>query len=431
MTQTTAWVPGDQLGLAIPTSPDALLTQGCEFLTAAFRASKTIAENNSVTHLELLSCSGGSTGTKAFLTVRYAEEHAALSQNLFIKFSRDFTNPIRDALKDQLQAEVKLGLLSQHPAFPIATPKCYFADYHAESGSGLLITEQITFGENGIEPAHEKCLDYELNDALGHYRAVIKSLAALAAGHKSGALKEPIERYFPFQLQQQSVAQAMRYNLEQLQRRVKRLQEFAAAAPQFLPPHLRSLAFTEDLANSLPTLLSNHPLIATYLHRDDRFIALMHWNANLDNAYFWHNQQNQIECGFLDWGNVSQMNMASALWGALSAAESDIWLQHLDELLGLFSRELTARGGPRLPPEELKFQLYITVLVLGSSWLLDAPGLIKKVLPNFSEIPNRYDPRFKRSETARTQLQMLINYLNVCHSAGIDNLCRRLQTKML
>ena len=56
-------VTGDATGLSIPAHPDALLTAGASFLTAAFRRFGSLGADNAVTaitHAE--PCPGGSTG---------------------------------------------------------------------------------------------------------------------------------------------------------------------------------------------------------------------------------------------------------------------------------------------------------------------------------------------------------------------------------
>ena len=87
-----------------------------------------------------------------------------------------------------MEPEIRFAALSRTPGFPIIVPTTMFADYHAESGTGVLITERIPFGVNGIEPQHEKCMDYAMADQLAHYRALFTSIAALAGTQKAGLL---------------------------------------------------------------------------------------------------------------------------------------------------------------------------------------------------------------------------------------------------
>ena len=95
---------------------------------------------------------GGSTGRKVTLSVEYGKRlQAGLHTDLFVKFSRDLDNPIRDRGKTQMEPEVRFASLSRVPGFPIAVPSVQFGDYHRRSGTGILITERIRHGDNGIE----------------------------------------------------------------------------------------------------------------------------------------------------------------------------------------------------------------------------------------------------------------------------------------
>jgi len=73
-----------------------------------------------------------------------------LDTDLFVKFSRDVDNPIRDRGKTQMESEVLFASLSGAPGFPITVPAIQFADYHRDTGTGILITERIHFAANGV-----------------------------------------------------------------------------------------------------------------------------------------------------------------------------------------------------------------------------------------------------------------------------------------
>lgn len=68
------------------------------------------------------------------------------------------------------------------------------------------------------------------------------------------------------------------------------------------------------------------------------------------------------------------MNVAMALWGALCSAETSLWECHLGHLLAHFADEFEAAGGPRLDAGEIRRQLVSYALVMGLTWLLDAPA---------------------------------------------------------
>jgi hypothetical protein len=408
------WMPGDMLGVEIPADSQALQLGGAAFLTEAFKRSGALGADNRVTRIARLEeFSGGSTGRKLILSVEYEKPRADLHTDLFVKFSRDFDDEIRDRAKIQMEREVKFAALSRIPNFPIAVPRCYFADFHHDSGTGILITQRIEFGRNGVEPHYVKCMDHEMPAPLEHYRALIKALAGLAGTHKAGRLPDSAASQFPFDPRELSVSARKPYTPQQLAKRVARYAEFAAHYPQLLPANIRSVDFLAKLGQEIPRFPEFEPAARSLLSARPELIALCHWNANVDNAWFWRNGRGEIECGLMDWGHVSQMNVAMSLWGCLSAADVEIWDNHLDALLAQFAAEFTGRGGPALDVQELKLHLEVYVAMMGVAWLMDAPALILSQIPDLAAAKDRFDPRFKASELARAQLHMMTVFLNL------------------
>ena len=407
------WVTGDDTGLLIPAHMDALREGGTEFLTNAFRAGGVLGADNAVARLTRFEeCPGGSTGRKVFLSVAYEKPSPSLLEDLFVKFSRDFDDPIRDRGKDQLAPEVRFAAISRHPAFPIRVPACLFGDYHAASGTGILITERIAFGTGSIEPHHDKCLDYQLSDALTHYRAVVTANARLAGAHKSGHLGTDIDARFPYDAAAAAASDPIRYDARQLRNRIARIAAFAAEFPRLLPANTTAPDFIAQLSHEMPLFLERQQDIKHHLTSDLDLIALCHWNANIDNAWFWRSGA-ELHCGLMDWGRVGQMNIALALWGTLSAAEPDMLDHQLDALLSLFLSEYAAHGGPAIPLVRLQAHMYLYIATMGMAWLLDAPPIIRAQLPELDAAHDRFDIRFQKNEAARTQLHMLINVLNL------------------
>ena len=153
------WVTGDRLGISFPAHPDALRDGGVAFLTKAFHTSGVLDSNAVVRIDRCEEVTGGSTGRKMLLDIEYRTARRDLNTDLFVKFSRDFDDPVRDRGRTQMESEFKFALLSLTPGFPIAVPHTQFADYHRETGTGILISERIPFGVNGIERQYHKCLD--------------------------------------------------------------------------------------------------------------------------------------------------------------------------------------------------------------------------------------------------------------------------------
>lgn len=409
--ETDRWVTGDQFGVAIPIDPSALRVGGPGFLTAAFRASGALAAGNSVTRVtDFREVAGGSTGRKVMLSVEYDRSAPGLHSDLFVKFSRDLDDPIRDRGKTQMEPEVRFASLSRAPGFPIAVPGVQFGDYHRQTGTGILITERIRFGFNGIERQYHKCLDYEMPEPVQHYGALLTALARLAGAYRAGSLPADLTAHFPLDVQAATVGERAPLSAAKVERRVNQLAEFAQSQPALLPANVASPEFCARLREDAPRFAQHEQTVARRLAADTDYVALCHWNANIDNAWFWRDPDDALQCGLLDWGCVSQMNLGMAVWGAMSGAETDMWERHLDELLDLFVTEVVRHGGPDLDPERLRRHTLLYAAAMGVAWLLDVPALIRKRFGGDAPL-NRTDHRIRDDESIRAPLQMLCNLL--------------------
>lgn len=419
------WARGDRLGLDLPAHPEALLAGGPEFLTRAFRAGGALADDNRVTAITRFEeWPVGGTGAKVQLSVVYERETPGLSRDLFVKFSRSFTDRTRDRVRHYMEPEVRLAELSRDPGFPIAVPKCVYADFHHESGTGILVTERIPYGQGAIEPHHHKCMDQILADPLAYYRVLISTLGLLSGTHRSGGLGEAVERDFPFDLERTIANGRNRYDAQQLAVRADGLAEFIARYPHLVPPHLAEPAFLDGFRADAPLLIAQQDAMRRfYLSRPD-MIALCHWNANIDNAWFWRERDGTLKCGLIDWGSVGQMHICRTIWGSLACAEPDLIDRHLEELLGLFIAEYARAGGPVLDKAEVERHLELHVMMAGLGSMMNAPRAILREVPDPAGAVDRYDPVFTVNETARVQLKVTISFLNMWHRRDLGRLLR-------
>jgi hypothetical protein len=93
------------------------------------------------------------------------------------------------------------------------------------------------------------------------------------------------------------------------QSRAARFADFASKFPQLLPPNITGAAFIARLTDEVTHFPQHEAAVKQFLHTNPDLIALCHWNANVDNAWFWRNPGGELACGLMDWGNVSQMNV--------------------------------------------------------------------------------------------------------------------------
>ena len=252
-----------------------------------------------------------------------------------------------------------------------------------------------------------------LRDAEGleHYRALLTALARLAGTHRSGRLPANLTAHFPLHLQAATVGHRTPDSMDKLDRRLTQLAEFLETDPGLLPANVGSPEFLARLREDMPRIAQHEHTVAQQLAADSDYVALCHWNANIDNAWFWRDTDG-LHCGLMDWGCVGQMNMGMAVWGAMSGAETDMWNCHFDELLQLFVAEVHRCGGPYLDPDRLGRHTLLYAAVMGVAWLLDVPALIRKRF-GAATPSRRRDPRIRDDESVRAPLQMLSNLLNL------------------
>jgi hypothetical protein len=408
------FVAGDGTGLRMPAHAEALRAGGAEFLTQAFWAYGVLPRDNRVTGITRLEpCSAGNSGHKLLLSVEYARPDPALHADLFVKFSRDFNDAFRDRRRMELAAEIRLAALSRSPAFPVVVAKPYFADIEHASGTGILITQRIAFGEGAIEPPRPKNMDHELADPFEYYRATLTALARLAAAHRSGALSPELESLFPYDPIAAAADIPIPWNEDEMREKAARVAAFVARYPQLFPQNVASPSFLARFEEEAVRFRRHEGAIKHFLHSNSDFIALTHWNTHLDNAWFWRDEAGVLQCGLLDWGMVRQMNIAYGLWGGVSAGSLDFLDAHLDGVLEVYATQLHAHGGPSLDLAELKLHFEMSVAMLCLAMFIDTPALVLSRMPDIGTVEGPFDPRLAEDSVVHGFLHGFTNFLHL------------------
>jgi hypothetical protein len=412
------FVRGDATGLQIPAHIEALRGAGEVFLTDALRAFGTLEPDNAVARITRFEpCTSGSTGGKVFLDLEYAYPQPGLRGDLFVKFSRDFDSAFRDRRRGELEAEIRIAELARLPAFPVASPKAAFADFHHASGTGLIISEQIPFGKAPVEPQHHKCLDQDLERPLDYYRATLTALARLAAADRCGQLSPEVDRLFPYDAAKEIADDPIPFTEDQMRELVRRYGVFVERYPRLMPPHLRTPAFLAKMETDALHFMRHEGAAKRFMQSNPDLIALTHFNTQIDNAWFWRDDQGVLTCGLFDWQRARRTNIACGIWGGMCGAGLAIWDNHLDDLLTLFTDTLRAGGGPSLDIGEIKLHLDMYAAVGGLALgMIECPALVMEQLPEAAHADGQSDPVFRKSEAARSFLHSFTAMLNYWES---------------
>lgn len=421
----THTVAGDLCGIPLPAGIAGFLNAGAEFLTSAFHAYGSLQPGNRVRRIVSWErCRGGNSGDKLALTAEFDDHTQGLHRHLFVKFSRDFDDPFRDRRRYELEPEVRFAQLTRARDFPIRVAKPYFADFSAATGTGLLITEQVRFGEGAVEPLHPKCKDELLEDPQSYYSAILESVARLAGAQKAGRLSPLVDRLFPLDLRAGRTFPEVPWSREELQQRLATFRRFAEECPQLLPQGTSDAAFLQRFETEAQEVAANAQAIRDALHQDERFIALCHWNAHIDNAWFWRNPSGSLGCGLLDWGLVRQMNVAYSLWGSLCGGSPQLWRDDIDDLVAYFADVYHREGGPQLPVSRLIEHLDAYIALIGLAQMMTVPDIVHSRVPDARSARGVGDERFQHDEVARTFLYIFGTFLDRWNRADLGGKAR-------
>jgi hypothetical protein len=421
------WVTGEIFGLEIPADAETLVAGGADFLTKAFHASGALAANNRVNRIvEAKEFLGGGTGKKLLLTLAYELPEPNLPEQLFIKFSRNFDNELWDRARLMMISEANFAVLSRSPDFPVVVPACLFADVEPQSATGLIITECITYARNGVEALYPKCMDYTVPEPVEHYKAILKGLAKLSGAHRGGRLSPDFDKKFPYNREQASAVFTIRTPEEKLIQRASRMFDFIKRYPKLFPENVRAPEFREQFIRDIADVVAAEGRIREVLYGNPEFIAFAHWNANIDNCWFWRDAQGALLCGFMDWANAGQISVAQSVSGAISGAEPFVWNEHLDELLTVFIEEYAEQGGPRLSLDELRLHILLIVAVSGVAYSMGAPIAMERDIEDIDAVASYRDDCFRKHENARIQLHMMTKMLNVWQTRKLGDVVRKL-----
>lgn len=414
-------------GIPFPATVDEFLRQGAGFLTQAFQTAGTLDLDNAVIELndfEIIT-TGGASQIASFAVV-YASPSDSLHQDLVVKWPLDFSDQLRQLSDHLMEGEVSFALLSIRNDLPVRVPKCYFCDYHPESKTGILITEKIKFGKDGLEPLYLKGQDEFLPKPVEHYCAMITAMTKLAGEQKVGTIGDEIDRRFPFDREAFDPADQIYCESTEFPKKAQELISFVGqTAPQLFPKSVVTDAFLGQLVDDIVLLREHEFGIKRYLHEDADYVALAHWNLAIDNAWFWTGADGELRAGMFDWGGVRQSNLARALFGMFMSTHPPFLAEHREQFIAHTVHEYHRAGGPKIDEDELLFQFQLITALIGLAFCINAPERILEIMPEVGEIERMDDPRIEKDFWLLQTLKMMEMWLSEWHSVDAGAAIRK------
>jgi len=396
--------PGDYYGITFPFTRDMIVEMGTEWLTQAFHKAGVLRKTNAVTKLsDVREFVGGGAGLKCTFSVEYKEDAPYLHKQLFAKIPHKPGGPTGSdryfvsVMWNHDRPEIIFNIfLSEF--VPFRVPKLYYADIAASTTNFIVISESIAWSEKGtkdfqagvIEPAYDKYMDWELPDGGPmYYIACCRALGKMAGYHKQGRLHPNVDSMFPMP---EAMTQPLRKDLPgldedtkkksvaQVDQLIKFVTETAAAV---MPDEIKDPGFLAEWKETVLDLMEYSHEIFWFASgggtaNPNDWMVLTHNNLQVDNAFFWRDDSNEVQVGLLDWGVLGCAPVSMPLQGCISGAQVHVLEEYIDAFIKAFLDSYAESGGPQCDCERLK-----TAALLGmAGWSASLPQNIVQILKN-------------------------------------------------
>jgi hypothetical protein len=179
------------------------------------------------------------------------------------------------------------------------------------------------------------------------------------------------------------------------------------------PSYVTRPAFQQKFYKTLLTLNGYVAEVQYWKHADLAYVALAHQNLNVDNAYFWRDDQGRLEGGIFDWGGMGSESLGHKLWWWLYCADYEMLQGNTDGLIDLFVSIYHESGGPKLEAAELK-RMFIITAMQQLMMLCSAVPQIIRMCPakEWATISDRWDPRIANNIDDKSTLRLYLHVMN-------------------
>jgi len=188
------------------------------------------------------------------------------------------------------------------------------------------------------------------------------------------------------------------------------------------PPFVSESGFQSKLLNVLMTLNAYSAETMYWRHSDQDYIAITHNNMNVDNAFFWRDEDGKLDLGVLDWGSMGQKSLGFKMWWWLYCCDFDVLTANIDAYLECFVDTYAEYGGPKLDKEVLRTQFVLTAMEQMQGLCAAVPQIYKMCKkPEWKTIKDRFDSRIGENidgkSTLRLYLQVIGTISGIIHDS--------------
>jgi hypothetical protein len=150
-----------------------------------------------------------------------------------------------------------------------------------------------------------------------------------------------------------------------------------------------------------------------WMHLNPDYTSLGHLNLNVDNAYFWRDNEGKLDCGVFDWGGLGLASCGSKLWWWYYCMDYADFKTNIKSLLETYVATYKEHSGLQLDKDEL-YEMVIISGIMQMSGLVAAVPQITKMCPKkeWDTIKDRYDPRIGSNVDGKSTIRLYLHCMN-------------------
>jgi len=153
--------------------------------------------------------------------------------------------------------------------------------------------------------------------------------------------------------------------------------------------------------------------MAYYTRVVPEYFSLCHPNAQVDNAWYWKNEDGVVQCGLLDWGGVNHSAIPVCLGNGWIGAEPEMMDEHEDGLIQAFIDEYAKITGFTFEHRNLWMHIKMAQASVLYGCFCNVGTLISKTVDKkaWPSIKSRRDPQINDNFLARcyfVQVEMFL-----------------------
>merc|ERR1712217_57664 len=200
---------------------------------------------------------------------------------------------------------------------------------------------------------------------------------------------------------------------------------FSDTAKVVYPKYCQQQDWKDRFTKTILTWSAYSGEIEFFKNMRPEYVSLGHNNLNIDNAYFWKDPQNKLDCGVIDFGGFGVSNLGHKLYWILNCSEFENIRDNLDDYIAMFVTTYQRFGGPQLDPNRVRLHVFQTMVANCNQMMQAIPNCMKMCpAKEWDTIKDRHDPRIAGNidgkSTLRSTLRQTDNGIRMIEECGGD-----------